>query len=128
MFQNAHKEEPEQSEYLSLSKLSDKKVKSNNFQYLAESKDQSELQSSQPYRLLSKGRDGEGEGGKRAESAETSEEENVIHTLFSKIVPAKLRSGAVSNSLSGSVLSDNSAYADDTSVKVTQCLFTIRVN
>lgn len=112
MFQNAHKEESEQSEYLSLSTLSNKKAKSNNFQYQAESKDSSEVQSSQPYRLLSKeeGRS----GGKCGESVDTSEEENVIHSLFNKIVPAKLRAtAAVSNSVS-----DNSAFADDTSVKV----------
>ncbi|XP_046682881.1 uncharacterized protein LOC124369145 isoform X2 [Homalodisca vitripennis] len=134
--QNVHKDESEQSEYLSLTSLSDNKVKSTSFQYLknneeftAKNSPSSQIQSSQPYQLLNKN---EVCRKNKGDNVETSEEENMIQSLFSKIVPAKLRTGnpqgsAISNistakvpnqiinSISSSVVSDNSVCADDAS-------------
>lgn len=134
MFQNTFKEGSEESEYLSLSKVSDRKLNRSNGNYLKDKNEatfktslSSNIQSSQPYQQLNQDK----RKKHHLESTETSDEENMIQTLFSKIVPNKLKtgnpsisqptktstgSGTVSNQ-SGGVLSDNSVGLEDTSGK-----------
>ncbi|XP_054279862.1 SH3 domain-binding protein 5-like isoform X2 [Macrosteles quadrilineatus] len=100
---NIHKDESENSEYLSLSTVSEGRLRANHSKEAREVSDlssvslSSQVQSSQPYQLLNK--------DDLRKSLETSEDENMIHTLFSKIVPGKMRAGG------------KASESDDTSVR-----------
>lgn len=137
LFQNTFKDGSDQSEYLSFSTVSDRKLISSNVNNLKDKHEttfktslSSKIHSSQPYQQLNQ----DNRKKNNLESTETSDEENMIQTLFSKIVPNKLKTGNSSisqptktstgtvsnqtlNSLSGGVLSDDSVGLEDTTGK-----------
>lgn len=106
MLQNVHQDTSYQSNYLSLSFLLDRNAKSSSSQHTEDavrsaecSSISSHIQSTQPYHLLER----RGCSRDNVDSGETSDEDNVVQSLFSKMVPAKLRAPPVSNNLSDDV-------------------------